>query len=681
MRFRTLTALLVLVVAVPVSAAERTHAVTVEDYFSVNLITQFAVSPDGLHVAYCEARWQPSTDDRKTDLWLIATGENPKPRRLTFDRADDRQPTWSADGTTIYFLGNRKRGNETAPPYDGKTQVWRISIEGGEPQPVTQVEGGVSGYDLAAEAGQLFYTTTTSVTDDVPFTSLRNKFDKLHYGHGRRTVSEMWRLDLTTWRAEKVIAEKRYIREFVVTRDGKRVAMISAHDDTVIRSEGESRVDVWENGTVTTPPTDVYRAQAASPHAWLNSLAWSPDGKRYAFCAVFDAYPTEIIVGTEANGTWEVAQVKRRGGIHTRGYGTPLRWTVGGSLAALVERAGFVNVAAVDPRTLELEPPREWQPQVVHGMDADVADNTGVVLMSTPERFPDLYVLSRQSDSPRRLTHLNPQADKWKLPQVKHITWKAPDGATVGGVLELPPDYEAGRKLPLVVAIHGGPTTSAKVEATYDPHNGRLYFTVNGYATLCPNYRGSSGYGDEFLTALIGNENDIEVSDIIAGIKHLIDEGIADPERVAVMGWSNGGYLTNCLITRKNLPFKLRAASSGASILDTAMEWGINDEPAYPKVFKQGHPWEKPQAYQRTSPSWDLGHVTTPTLIHVGEKDERTPPEHSRMLYRALREYLEVPTELIVYPGEPHGLTRYTHRKAKMEWDLAWFEKYVLGKN
>ena len=109
---------------------------------------------------------------------------------------------------------------------------------------------------------------------------------------------------------------------------------------------------------------------------------------------------------------------------------------------------------------------------------------------------------------------------------------------------------------------------------------------------LCPNYRGSTGYGDKFVTDLIGNENDIEVKDILAGIQHLIKEGIADPERIGVMGWSNGGYLTNCLITLKDPPVKFKAASSGAGILDTVAEWGFNDEPAYPMVFKKGLPWE-----------------------------------------------------------------------------------------
>jgi dipeptidyl aminopeptidase/acylaminoacyl peptidase len=299
-------------------------------------------------------------------------------------------------------------------------------------------------------------------------------------------------------------------------------------------------------------------------------------------------------------------------------------------------------------------------------------------LLGRSDQFADLYLSEFKPGAPfRRLTDLNPQVASWKLPAVKHITWRAADGATVGGILEVPPGHQPGVKLPLILGIHGGPTMAVSASLDFDPYLGRVWLPAQGYAVLCPNYRGSTGYGDAFLTDLIGRENDVEVADIIAGVQHLVQAGLADPAAVGVLGWSNGGYLTNCLITRTQLPFKLRAASSGAGILDTVMEWGINDEPAYPRVFKQGLPWETPDVYKKTSPTYGLGNVTVPTLIHVGGNDERCPPGHSRMLYRALREYVKVPAELVVYPGEPHGLGRYNSRKAKMEWEVAWFAKYL----
>jgi dipeptidyl aminopeptidase/acylaminoacyl peptidase len=454
--------------------------------------------------------------------------------------------------------------------------------------------------------------------------------------------------------------------------------MITAPDDTVVKFEGQSRVDVWEAGesgasapggkVMTTDES--WRKTAASPWPWLESLAWAPDGQRLAFCSIFDAYPAEIIIQRIEGGAWTANRLKRPQGKHIRGYGSPLKWRSNQTLLLLDETSALVFLHELDVSTGE----QIWfAVSTVSGFDVNGAG----VLVLLGGSLGELPQLHRSDEVVETLVDPNPHVKSWKLPVVDFVKWKAPDGAEVGGVLELPPDYKKGDKLPLVVGIHGGPTTSAKAELSYDPHNGRLYFAAHGYAALFPNYRGSTGYGDKFVTDLVGHENDIEVKDILAGIQHLIQEGIADPDRIGVMGWSNGGYLTNCLIALKDAPVKIKAASSGAGILDTVAEWGFNDEPAYPTVFKKGLPWETPDIYRKTSPIYGLGNVTTPTLIHVGGGDERCPPGHSRMLYRALKEYKKVPTELVVYPGEPHGLTRLSHRTAKMAWDLAWFDKYL----
>jgi dipeptidyl aminopeptidase/acylaminoacyl peptidase len=197
-----------------------------------------------------------------------------------------------------------------------------------------------------------------------------------------------------------------------------------------------------------------------------------------------------------------------------------------------------------------------------------------------------------------------------------------------------------------------------------------------GFALFSPNYHGSTGYGDEFIAKLIGRENEIEVTDILTGIDALIERGIADPERIGVMGWSNGGYLTNCVITAA--PDRFKAASSGAGVLDMVIQWGTEDTPGHVINYMNGLPWEQPDQYRRSSPLYELHKVRTPTIIHVGDSDPRVPPAHSKALYRAMRHYLDVPSELVIYPGEGHGLSTHENRLAKMKWDLAWFERYLL---
>lgn len=681
---RALPLLVLVVLAGRTAAQERTHDITVDDYFTLNTVTELAVSPDGKNVAYCLATWKEATNDRKTDLWVVPTDGKGKPTQLTKDRASDRHPKWAADGKAVYVLANRRAKGGFA----AGAQVWRIPLEG-EPEPVTKVVGGVVAFDYAPKADAIFYTTDASATDEDDFTKLRTKFPRVEYGSGTRKVSEVFRLDGADKdaKAEKVIAEKRYVREFAVTADGKRVAMIAAADDTVIRSEGDSTVDVWDAETKKVTVTDQsWKKTAGSPWPWLESVSWAPDGTKLAYCCIHDAYPAEVIICEYKDARWAARRMERTDGFHIHGYGTPLQWNDSMGLGGLIDSKGVVGrfgTYVVDGAG----PPVPWVDQrtVLHALTMTQPSTnrsfvTHVVVAGTDEAFPELVALGMRGPK-YLLTDPNPQTKTWKLPQVSHVTWKAPDGTTVGGVLELPFGFKKGdKKLPLVVGIHGGPTTANYANQTFDIWEGRTYMSARGYAVLCPNYRGSTGYGDKFITDLIGNENDIEVKDILAGIKHLVDEGIVDPDKIGVMGWSNGGYLTNCLITLKDPPFKFKAASSGAGILDTVAEWGFNDEPAYPRVFKKGLPWETPDVYRKTSPTYGLGNVTTPTLIHVGGADERCPPGHSRMLHRALKEYVKVPTELIVYPGEPHGLTRYANRKAKMEWDIAWFDKYVLGK-
>lgn len=688
MNLRLLFCMLMLVSLFGIAAAQdQTHLITPADYSSIATITGVAIKPEGRiansqkFVAYTEARWQLSTDDRKSDLWVISTAEVAIPRRLTFDRCNARSIKWSHNGEYLYFLANRKREAEKKAPFDGTTQVWRITPDSTEPQPVTSVEGGVTGFDLSSKANALFYSVDLSETDKDPFSDLRGQHGKLEYAHGKRQISQIWKLDLVTWRAEKLVGDKRYIREFVASPDGKRLGMISAFDDSVVKSEGESRVDIWEDGKITTPATEPYRGKAHSPHAWLENLAWSNDGKKLAFNAIFDGYPTELVILTSSESGWHTALMDRPSYLHVNGYGSHLKWHPDGDLYFVAEMQGRSFLMPANPQVLKSMDKEKLPDRVIYTFDINEAGTLGAYVMGGTNRMGDLYVSEMKAGFGfRKLLDVNPHIKQWKLPTVKNIFWKAKDGSTVGGILELPADHQPGTKLPLVVAMHGGPTTSSKASVEFDPHNGRVYFAAKGYAVLLPNYRGSTGYGDKHLTDLLAKENDIEVNDIIAGVEHLVKEGIADPERVGVMGWSNGGYLTNCLITRKDLPFKLKAASSGAGILDTVMEWGINDEPAYPNVLKKGMPWEVPDVYRKTSPTYGLGNVTTPTLIHVGGNDVRCPPGHSRMLYRALKEFVQVPTELVVYPNEPHGLTKYSNRLAKMEWDLAWFDRYLKGK-
>jgi dipeptidyl aminopeptidase/acylaminoacyl peptidase len=686
-RFALLAAVL-LVAPVRAEAPKRDHDITVDDYFTQANIVDCVIL-DELHIAYTEGRWQQSTNDRKTDLWVTNRRHKPA-KRLTSDRANDRSPKWFLSEEIpgrwgLYFLGNRKREGEKRPPYDGTTQVWKIpAFEESEPSAVTKVEGGVVRYDLTRDWKTLYYITETDHVAD-EWKNLREQFKDVEYGHGVEKVSQVWRLDIQNWRAEKIIDEKRYIHDFAVSPDGKRIAMITAPDDKVINFEGKSRVDVFNTETkkIETVPDEVFRKQAPSPYGWLEHLAWADEGIKLAFNVIFDGYPADIAVAVWRDNEIAVSKLERPKGLHVKGYGSPLGWYGGNNLAFLGEEKGRVRLyfapwGVKQAGAVEVLTPGDVVVQNFSFPPNNRVPTNWAVVMNDATSFEDIHVFNQSQGrvSQTQVTNVNPQTATWKLPQLSTVQWKAPDGTPVEGILELPPDYKKGQKVPLVVAIHGGPTT-ADYFALQFWFYGRTLLPAKGYAVLCPNYRGSTGYGDKFLTDLLGRENDLDVKDILAGVDHLVKEGIADPEKLGVMGWSNGGYLTNCLITQTT---RFKAASSGAGITDAVTEWGANDEPAYAIVFKKGFPWNASENYHKASPIYGLDKVRTPTLIHVGGSDERCPPSQSQMLYRALKEYDKVPAELIVYPGESHGVMKYKNRKAKMEWDLAWFERYIMGK-
>jgi dipeptidyl aminopeptidase/acylaminoacyl peptidase len=657
------------------------RAITIDDYFTQADLFGVAYSPQ--YIAYSEGRWQESTDDRKTDLWVVPTGGG-SARRLTDERASDRAPQFSPNGGLIYFLGNRKREGEKRAPFDGKTQVWQITPLGQwAPKAVTRVEGGVEAYEVSRDGKFLYYLVHVDKIED-DWSGLRAKYSKLEYGHGQNHHGQIWRLDLESHRAEKVIDAGRNIREFTLSPDGKKIAMITTPDDKVVSFEGQSRVDVWNaaTGKITTVPEDVYRKKMPSPYAWLEKIAWNDYSDTLAFGVIFDGYPAEICLAYFVkDGSTKVMKMPRPAGVHVRGYGTPLQWAAKrDQLFFLAEEKGRVRLCAANledpesPKFLNLTLGDVVVESFVASTDPQ-NPNAFAAIMATPTKFADIYAGNGPTEL-RQITKVNPQADAWKLPQLSIVSWKGAGGQQVEGILELPPDYKKGDTVPLVVEIHGGPTTATYFKLQYWIY-GRTLLPARGYAVLCPNYRGSTGYGDKFTADLIGRENDVDVEDILAGVDALVARGIADPERLAVSGWSNGGYLTNCIITKTT---RFKAAISGAGIVDAIMEWGSNDEPAYAMIFKQGLPWSNPDKYHKSSSTYHLDKIRTPTLIHVGGNDDRCPPGHSRMLYRALKEYVHVPAELVVYPGEGHGIMKYRNRRAKLEWDLAWLDRYVLGK-
>jgi dipeptidyl aminopeptidase/acylaminoacyl peptidase len=673
---RLVSVLCLLALTAGSAAAARDHVIVPEDYFSLVYAGTPAISPDGAAAAWIQSGWEGPGAGRKAELWVMDLKEA-APRRLTFDVVDAGHPRWSPDGRWLYFDG-REDGGRDKPPYDGKRQVWRIRPDGTDRSAVTRVEGGVGLWDLARDGAALYYTDGVEHRDE-PWQELKSKWGDLEYGHGVVDFDAVRRLDLRSWRETEVAPPERVINGLALSPDGARLALLSSPDDETINDEGWSRIDVVElaTGLITTVTPPEWRADHPSPFGWLTEMAWAHDGDALAFGISYDGYAAQIWIAERRDAAWNLFRVERPGSV---GFDGGLGWR--GKARTLLyrgEERGRVQLMQVDG----VRGGAAGATRALTGGDVVVTDyafdpagKAAVVCADELDRTGDVYDLEK--GALRRLTDVNPQMAAWQLPQIRDYAWTGADGETVHGVLELPYGHDptVDGPLPGVIELHGGPTSSTRIAFRLWIY-GRALLPANGYALLSPNYHGSTGYGDAFTSSLVGRENEIEVTDIALGTERLIADGLVDPARIGVMGWSNGGFLTNCMIVAR--PDLYAAASSGAGVIDQVIQWGIEDTPGHVVNFMEGLPWESGEHYRTGSPLYGLDRVTTPTLIHVGGDDPRVPPAHSLTLYRALQHYLHVPVELVVYPGEGHGLSTYENRLAKMEWDLAWFGKYLKG--
>lgn len=658
----------ILLTAMALAAGPR--AVVPNDLFTLDTPASLTVSHDGTVVVYARSRWDQALDRTNIDLWRLDTRTREEVR-LTFTDGSEQHPTLSPDGAWVYFLGSQGK----------KDQVWRMPAAGGAPTQLTRAEGGVADYHLAADGLSLTYAVEAEKSPTDPWAALRKKHTDPQYGEKSRKTHILHQLDLRSWRSSELHDPNAHLIAFSPSPDGRYVAMLTAPSDQLLTREGWSEVRLFDRTTGTTQTLEdrLWREEAPSPYGWLTGLAWADDSRAFAFRVDFDGFPGETFVSELAGGvplTWKLPRPRE---VHPED--DLMAWVPGKrELCQVVTERGRAPIVCLDGlRGGEVGRDRTLPSgNVVTTQFAFSGDGRDVMLIAaTPDRFAELYRLpARGNVAAVRLTDLNPHTADWALPTVSVFTWTAPDGRTVEGVLELPPGHDPTKgPIPTVIGLHGGPTAHEPFARRFRM-TGETWLAADGFAVLWPNYRGSTGYGDAFLRDLVGHENDVEVKDILAGVDALVAAGIADPERLAVGGWSNGGYLTGCLISTTD---RFKAASLGAGVVDMTLQWALEDTPGHVINFLEGQPWEQTHHYAEASPLLRAHQIKTPTILHVGADDPRVPAAHAQAMYRALHQYLQVPSELVVYPNTGHGPRTWKRVEAKMAWDRAWFRHYVLG--
>jgi predicted esterase len=671
-------ALSVCAVAATVSRAERTHEIEPEDYFTIQTVQTCATAPDGSSVAVVSLAWDAEDEARRADLWVVDTASRQR-TQVASHVAGHCTPQWSADSNELYYLSARPEGDD--PLCAGTTQVFRQMLPDGEPQPVTCVAGGVSTFQLSEDGHTLYYTRSVKTLSD-DWDRLRQRFSEITFHFGTDEHDELWSVDLETMRAELLITTARAILGFDVANDDARIAIVTAPGGGRTSGEPSSRIEIHD---VATGRMDVLSAprqpQNARPRSSLNlEPLWSPSGHALAWLVAGDRSPTQLMVAEWIDGEAQVRRLERPRDVEVSGS---LNWFPASDelcfLGELRARRRVIGIA--DVRNGTQGAARALTPGHVVVHDFSFPDDGSVVdyVMSDPEHMRDVY--RKAPDAPRagerRLTEMNPHTETWKLPQVTRVQWRAPDGTEIEGILELPHDYDeddSDESLPLVVLLHGHDTTAHMYEWRFGIH-GRTLLPARGYVLLCPNHRGSSGYGDAFMTELIGRENDFEISDVIAGVDALIDTTMVDPDRIAIAGWENGALRVNRLMRTTG---RFRAAictigltdESESSELDSSEEAAANMRQL---LVKSGHPYQ-----QRASSSGPVSY-TRPILVHVGAERIHLSEAVGRMLYRAFKARAGAPVARVDYTTDTRGRSLRDHRRAKFEADLEWLERHVLA--
>ncbi len=614
-----------------------------------------AISPDGKLVAYTvrEPNWDENAYE--TEIWLadVAAGTT---RQLTNGKKSSGAPDWSPDGKRLAFTSDRS----------DKQQIWLISTAFGEAEQLTREDEGVGGnFAWSPDGKQIAFT----VSDPKPeaWKDRDKKYGEFEVAGEDQRLTHLWVIDVESKKAKRLTKGAFTVGSFEWSPDGKEIAF----DHTL-------NPDPSNGGTADISIVSVADAKIrplvtqAGPD---NRPVWSPDGSQIAFSSAlaqpFDYYTNRHIAVIPAAGG--AIQDLTKSFDESPGL---VAWLKDGLYFSASQRT-WAYLFRLDPATqkvTKLAPGAEWITSgVTFTSDATTIAFTG----AGPKQFPEIFVAPLATMAPKKLTDLAAQTAAWPQPTHEVITWKSVDGTPIEGVLHKPANFEAGRRYPLLIVIHGGPTGTSRPVPFSSTTTYPIDVWLNkGALVLEPNYRGSAGYGEKFRSLNVRNLGIGDAWDVISGIDYLVAEGLADNDKVGTMGWSQGGYISAFLTTHDSARFK--AVSVGAGISNWMTYYVNTDIHPFTRQYLKATPWDDPKIYADTSPMTYIKKASAPTLIQHGELDKRVPIPNAYELLQGLQDQ-GVPAKLIVYKGFGHGLTKPKAHRAAMEHNLEWFGKYIWG--
>lgn len=657
--FLKATFALLLLTTTAIAQTSAPAAWTPELQIKVRAVAAPRVSPDGKRVVYTvsEAVTTADRSEYVSQVWM-ASADGRENIQLTFADKSSTNPRWSPDGNWVAFTSTRK---------ENKSNLYLLRVAGGEAEPLTDVKGSISDFEWSPDGRSIAYIMADPKTEE------EEKNDKAK--NDFRWVDEnvkMARLYIIPVQKDasgkreprKLTSESYHVGEFDWSPDGKSIAF--SHTKSPVANDWTtSDVSVVD---VATGKVSVFVNTPAAESAPL----YSPDGRSLALL-VSDNPPRWAQSGTvqvfpAAGGQPKILSASYDGQPNVAG------WSADGRRLYFTEARGTgTQLYAVDVAANRIDEIKATA--AVH--TAVRLNRTGTAfafVRQTTEAPPEAFVASVSDFASTQVSRANADLKLPPVGKTEVVRWKSADGKEIEGLLTYPVGYRAGQKVPLILNIHGGP--AGVFQQTFVGGRG-VYpiatFAARGYAVLRPNPRGSSGYGTEFRRANFKDWGFGDYQDLMTGVDKVIEMGVADPERLGVMGWSYGGFMTSWIVTQTK---RFKAASAGAPVTNLMSFNGTADIPAFIPDYFGGQFWEASELYRKHSPMFNVKGVTTPTLIEHGDADIRVPISQGYEFYQALKAQ-GVPTRMLVLPRQPHGPTEPRMQLAAMQANLDWFEKYL----
>jgi dipeptidyl aminopeptidase/acylaminoacyl peptidase len=667
------------------SSAQSTapRPITIADYFQIQAVHDPQLSPDGQWVAYSVDKATLKTDKNETRIWMVPTsGGDALP--LTAEGASSSHPRWSPDGKFLAFLSARK---------GDQTQVWLLNRQGGEAQQLTDTVQDVEDFSWSPDGHRLVLVLRDPTKEELDAAkeksaAARPSADDDESKDKKPKSKKPWVIDRLQFKLdERGYLDRRRTHLYVFDIAKKSLTQTTSgdYDDTEPAWSPDSKLLAFTSNRSTPDPdltynSDIWTVSAANTDKGAHltqittnpgidmSPAWSPDGKWIAYVTMlepklFDYGTHHLAISPAAGGPAKVLTLSL-----DRMVSNPHFLGGGEFISFLADNEGQQILYVADPAgrgVMRLDTPIYISPlpattglrTTVNGYSVSAgADRIAVAQMATAERPDELFSI------------ISGKYTQITLSPGEYVHFKSKDGTAISGYLYKPLNYAAGQKYPTLLIPHGGPTWAYYAEFS---HLAQLY-AANGYAVLFPNPRGSTGYGQDFCKAIFADWGNKDFQDDMAMVDYAIEQGIADPDKLGVGGWSYGGISTDFIITQTT---RFKAAISGAGAAEFSSLYGHDQ---YQKDYETelGLPWEAQAAWSKVSPFRNVTKVTTPTLFMGGNIDWNVPILGGEQMYQALKR-LGRTTELVVYPDEYHEFTLPSHIEDRLQRDLAWYAHFV----